>query len=818
MTSEPTYYNPIHKFIGMSEDFLPLISATAIGGVTAGPWGAITGFALGSADITAKYFEIYDQPYLTSAVLGAGIFSRLTLPYHAATIIGGTIGLLIPTGMLNSHFEKASTPASAALYGYSYGGAYGAAAGFTCGVIDETLHGYNITSQYYLSTIIKNIALSNLILPFVPTWANAVPYVGPQLKPVLETTLKMDWTKESVGIIIGAIEAHIASKPERWAPIKLAQELYEIYSKILDEEELKKLITNQALSVVTTSIITQSLLLTLAQHFQETRSSVENLKTTSPDPFPSFLKAFQKFAGFFPLYVTGHITSSILNSFFNFYSYNLIEDKLNQELTSYEMISKLIKSNSNITTDANTLIKRRYSDISTLSSTGARTLSGALSIIVKGCFGVNYMISVNAQDIILYSMLYNDATNSISTFLSSQAMQYDTKIHELEDKKASLDEYLRTNADSITQRNSNQFTKYQLDSLSEKLRIIYGTKFTWTTIDSVWSTGRSIADFLINTLVLAYHINIEAIKFEDYYKISFTSDDISTLFSWSGQNAGTIISINQSTTRLNEFIGRMRDNSTELSLPIHSYKILEDGGPWICFDNLEVKAGNTSLITAEHQCLSNSINSVTGESKSGKSTTLKLVNGLLYSIASGSGNITFYTEDGQKPSIVMASQHDAFPPYTTLIEAITLKPLEEAKKQEELIRLLMKEMQIDSGSGLDISLSSLLHEEKEDWGKYITSGGLRKKLMSLWVILEKPSIAILDEIFAGLDRESVEHIQSILKKYLPETRFLIVDHEASTHNFDGFYQSNLHVANKTLHVTDVPYIEFSGYIAPDGTE
>ena len=193
-----------------------------------------------------------------------------------------------------------------------------------------------------------------------------------------------------------------------------------------------------------------------------------------------------------------------------------------------------------------------------------------------------------------------------------------------------------------------------------------------------------------------------------------------------------------------------------------------------------------------------------GESHSGKSTLLKLVRGVQHSATWGKGEIAFYTEKGGHPHITVASQHDNMPPYVSLLELITLKPLDEAKQLEGHIRSLMDEIGIDSDKKADaVSLASLLYEEK-DWNQYITSGGARKKLMAIWVILQKSDIAILDEIFVGVDRDAIQKIQKMFSKYLPDTKFLIVDHEATTHNFDNFYQQNLHVANKTIHLQDLP--------------
>jgi len=82
--------------------------------------------------------------------------------------------------------------------------------------------------------------------------------------------------------------------------------------------------------------------------------------------------------------------------------------------------------------------------------------------------------------------------------------------------------------------------------------------------------------------------------------------------------------------------------------------------------------------------------------------------------------------------------------------------------------------------------------------------------MIIEVIIQEPEVAILDEIFAGMDRGNIQNAQKMLTKHLPDTKFLIVDHEAATHNETGWYKQNLHIANKTLHLRALPPMQEDG--------
>ncbi len=67
-----------------------------------------------------------------------------------------------------------------------------------------------------------------------------------------------------------------------------------------------------------------------------------------------------------------------------------------------------------------------------------------------------------------------------------------------------------------------------------------------------------------------------------------------------------------------------------------------------------------------------------------------------------------------------------------------------------------------------------------------------KKITIILAIIKKPDILILDEIFNGLDKGSVIKIQRMLKKYLPNTLILVVDHHAQNNNYNNFYEEELH--------------------------
>ena len=105
---------------------------------------------------------------------------------------------------------------------------------------------------------------------------------------------------------------------------------------------------------------------------------------------------------------------------------------------------------------------------------------------------------------------------------------------------------------------------------------------------------------------------------------------------------------------------------------------------------------------------------------------------------------------------------------------------------------------------IGISLFHVLGEEelltlddKQDWYT-VLSGGQKKKIMLVSAIIKEPDILILDEIFSGLDSQSIFIAQKMLKKYLPNTLILIIDHHAQENNFDNFYDNGIHLDNQMI--------------------
>ncbi len=172
----------------------------------------------------------------------------------------------------------------------------------------------------------------------------------------------------------------------------------------------------------------------------------------------------------------------------------------------------------------------------------------------------------------------------------------------------------------------------------------------------------------------------------------------------------------------------------------------------------------------------------------------------------------------------MLSQLDYFPIAASLQEIITYPekipsdPVLQEEQTEEIL-LLLKEIGLEAFNTTNVvgeddnknrkeknntEESNVLHlNSVKDWYT-LFSGGEKKKIMIVSAIIKKPDILILDEVCNGLDQIAKITVQQMLKKYLPNTLILSVDHHAQDNNYNCFYYKNLHFSAKSMALQDIP--------------
>lgn len=74
---------------------------------------------------------------------------------------------------------------------------------------------------------------------------------------------------------------------------------------------------------------------------------------------------------------------------------------------------------------------------------------------------------------------------------------------------------------------------------------------------------------------------------------------------------------------------------------------------------------------------------------------------------------------------------------------------------------------------------------------------LKKELLIASAINKSPDILILDEPFEGLDPKSIETLEAVLKRHLPNSLIIVVDNRAHDNDYN-FYDEVLGFSDKTI--------------------
>lgn len=797
---ELRFYNPVYDAIHNYEYLLPPISGTIIGGVNYGIYGAAAGLALGTGDLIANSFGLYEKPYLTSAVLGSGMAASFQLPYYIGESIGFAGGLLVPTGIFDDYLDKAATPLSGAISGYASYGPPGAAIGVGAGIIDETLSFYNVTHSQPCTSTLGAVAATNLIMPQIGRMTSSI---IPDNWGLLEVMSSRAVTTP-IGVSVGAYlsSKYHGEERKKWPALELGNKLYDAYLEILPREQFDKIIQDQAIALVTTQLLAANIAIGIAGREQNIHHSIALFNTNRDRAWDGFVENFGRYAGFIFPYVGGILSEVFINNYFAKELSYVLKDSLSTELLEGEAALKVINDKTANSTDPNTLLQNINNDIATMTLSGTNLLGGALASVIKGTYGTIYLTSIGGQDIIIYSSVYNKIVGQLSHFTSQKIISFAGKIKQIQAAISSIEEHVRINPDIMVQREANNFIKQKLEALRHSLRKTMEEQSIWDLLYNGWSATRQIADFLCNFLIIADKLRKGSLEFDQRYKAMEMVREVSAMSAWETNNVGDIAIIEQAMGRVEELLAKIRKEESDCKSDV-KFSYHESEQPKICFSDLTVGVADTVLVHIDDLCIEDKIVAVTGKSGCGKTTLLKILKNIKHDVAWGRGEIDISTPKGEATESVMISQRDYLPPYTSLLELITFKVGDEAKAIEDFVRELLIEIEIDSDvtNGGEEGLLLILHEEKV-WDSHL-SGGQKKKIAVLSLILQQPDVAILDEILTGLDHHSVKLAQEMLHKYLPNTMFLIVDHHAGANNHDGFYERELHFEDGKAEFRDI---------------
>jgi len=772
---------------------VPIVAGGA-GAVVAGP---VVGFATGASLAIIDELLIengYADSYtFTSGIMGAGTLSTLNAPYYLNTITGFVLGMLINAGMFEDLHQYAGGIIQGGIAGQVYSGSpLGALAGAGANIADEFLNAYEITDQDYLTSLATSLAQAK-VLSSVMQMLTLIPTVGPFFDLGIDA--------ETIALIILPVKISPteteSTKPDAVeapkSPTEVLESLKETLYGIMDPTTLDRILNKQAIVLIGTQILTSRMILAKDSYSQDFGTRLAQFKNLEARTLPNFYQTLGEFTLLLVPLITHEITSTLITDHYS----RLFSEAAQEELKeTYFSNGNLLK----LSRDPNTEVLVDRMDINILDTTikGGSLLSSAVKSYVGGAYAVCLLYSYQALDLGQLIQTYIESVHSITISLNEKQLYYENTIEELRSKLVSFQKEINRNAKLIASGDKETLLLKKQTELIEELRILKRDQAVQKALVSTWISFEMTMESILEFGFVALKMAKGEIPFDKYMATIGSSNNLANSYSWYSKNAAEITAYNKAMIAVNELLEKMKQEGDPRIAEANTatYHTQKGTTNKLLCENFSVGHEDATLVDNQTFELEPKVYSVSGKSGSGKSSFLSKIKGTQYNGIWAQGSITYTTRSGKEPIIHQASQEDYILPYSTLLEVIALKDRQELEANpqiQERVTELLREIGIDDKE--DDGLIAMLNEER-DW-RAILSGGQKKKIAIVTAILKNPDIAILDEIFNGLDRDSVITAQNMLKRELPGTIFLIVDHNYEEHNH-GFYAERVHLEDRKV--------------------
>lgn len=792
-------YNKLYQLIDKAEFLVTPLAGAIAGAVRCGSWCFAAGGLVGIIDEVAIYFGYTDKRYLTWGIFG-GVTFHVMKPGVLSDIAGVAIGILLPTGALWSQ-KHIFHPMVSTVAGNVVAGPLGSITGSALGVLDEVLIDNGITDKHYMTLGVTGMAVVNLL----------------------------GWMNPIISSFVGSVLGMVAARYEEdltinfLAPIKIADELYGFYSKFIAKEHLDVHIERQAISLIGGQFLAQVLLIKMNNYQQDLTYNFERLDGANNQAWGNFKIGMTNIAIFLFPYVIGGLFSGTIDHYFGKKLEFTLEDKIKAKLFSGENFLHLSQNNSNTV-----LLDNLQADTSEIVGTSNSLMTQAISSTIDGAYGVGIVI-VTSPNLFVFSVLYDQACSFISKNIMKRHSEHLREIKSLNSDLVSVFKHDAANIRTITERDGVGVSEKKIRQITAELRAQEGEQKLWGMVSNMWRALSGAADFMFSYYLIGNEINAGRLPFENRNRVRAANLQVSRFLSWSGKNAQNIAVLEQSMDRFVLLKTKIEESSSNLDLIAREFV----AGDQLILQDLEIGVADRVLVVIKDLRLSmGKIYVITGATGSGKTSFLSKIKGIKENKIFGRGKIYYPKINGKAPKIVMLSQQDYFPLNCTLEEIICYPDAPEndralnRSKREKIMQLLkeigftsfgdskktsdgndmVQKYQIKADGlklqSLAVAYDDSIFEQKRDWYTAL-SGGEKKKVMVVAAIIKQPDILILDEIFNGLDPESIIVVQKMLKKYLPNSLILLVDHHAQDNNSSNFYDQELHFFDKSIVVKEL---------------
>ncbi|MBI2603712.1 MAG: ATP-binding cassette domain-containing protein [Deltaproteobacteria bacterium] len=775
-------------------DFVNALALTLVGAAQGNTYrkpgvGAFVGLCAAVIDQALIHLGASSHHYLSYGLLGASTLSTLPLPYHLGEAVGVGVGIMVPAGILPA--EKLQAPLMGAVTGFHCGGKeYGtllAGVGFLGGVFDEAIASVGLSQARLLTTLFESLALSRIFLPRFHSLATKVPRLGPSYQRIAGSS---QIPASAIGVPVFALILYMrGTSPQKWSAMELNDGISNTTAAVIGKEHFEDIHEYQFLLVLETRMLTLQLGNKIADVQQVFFGMFESLNVLTDEKWERFTDATYRFVLYVFPYFINKFSSSYITAAFEQTLAQDFENGLRSKYLREEMPLKLSQNNE---TDA--LLDHMNKHISELTTVGFSLISSGVDRAAEGIYGIGFLGSKHSLDLGVFLLIYNKGTEWVTLFLNQKAQSNSETLNKQLTQITDLEKEFRKNAEVIAQNDNLPLLAAKLNRAVLARTLLQHDAEFWNLVSSGWFDSLGFLNFLVTNFMIASKIKAGDLDFGFRNLIAMRTHSASKLMSWEAENAAQILRVRKALKSLDELIAAMEAKNEACH---KSQTVYRQSSPLsISFENFEVGLTDRTLVQIPQLTLEKGVYVLTGKSGSGKSSFLSKIKGIVNNGVCSKGTLTFSNPSGAAPKIVAASQSDYLVPGASALELLVDRDLTNASHEEksELIEkssALLTEIEIDSIEAEGQGILSKLDEAK-NW-ESILSGGQKKKLVIIRTILKRPDIAILDEVFNGLDQHSIRVAQRMLKEYLPDTLFIFVDHHAHEHNFEGFFDYELHL-------------------------
>jgi putative ATP-binding cassette transporter len=486
--------------------------------------------------------------------------------------------------------------------------------------------------------------------------------------------------------------------------------------------------------------------------------------------------------------------SLVVNSIERLYE-NWVAKKIKQELNKKVFNDDQIGihlANSEKTAE---IVRNLPHDIDHVTTEGLRLVKDAAKTVQNASLSILtiYRLSnpisifgIRVPDLLFISVAYSAVKQMLSSFITNKTTKLSSEFTMQDAKTNTIMAHDFSNVKPIFTASAQNAVSARHAALMDKTDIARIKYEFVSSVHSIWLSLTGYANSIFKYVIAGHKVYTKAIKREQIYETFSHISHVDDCVSWVDENQKQIKELEPRLDRLQILLN---ERETISKKPV-AIKYLSEGhnivlsdivlkndqnnaSPLLKIEKLTIKPGERIVIS--------------GASGSGKSSLVAKINRIIHDGIEGAGKVVYPSN----MSRMMLTQDDYFPAHSSLLDIICLPgkpPIDKGEKSELVgkINSLLREAKF----GREVDLL----EEKTNWSAEL-SGGQKKKLKIISAIHHNPDFLLLDEVFVGIDKESVAICQDMIQKYIKT--IAAVDHHPNESR--KFYTSNYEVRQGKLY-------------------